>query len=157
MSNAKQDKPVIDINPTIIALAEQVKKEFKLGEGGIITVEKDFFEKTLPENISMADVKRLQDHETNVFAAVGLATGEVGLAQFKKDKKLAQVSIDFNVGKNKAGFVFQRDREVSDGKGGKQVKHGILNAKVTHNGAGNRGAYKKVRDHLSALGASLGS
>ncbi len=143
-----------DVNENILALADTIKKDLKIGEGGVAELPKDIYERTLPENITMADVKRVADHNTAFVAGLGLALGEAGQAAFKKDKKLAQVTVDVTAGKDKVGATFQREKQVADGKGGQQVKHGVLSAKWSFSGAGNRGAFKKVREHLSNAAAA---
>lgn len=143
-----------EVNENILALADTIKKDLKIGEGGVAELPKDIYEQTLPENITMADVKRVADHNTAFAAGLTLALGEAGVAAFKKDKKLAQVSVDVTAGKDKVAALVQREKQVADGKGGQQVKHFVANTKWTFAGAGNRGALKKIRDHLSAVGAA---
>jgi len=144
-----------DVPEIVLAVANAIKKELKIGEGGVGEVPKDIYEQTLPlSNLTMAEVKRVNDHDTAFAAGLTMALGDASIAAFKKDKKLAQTSVDVNAGKNKAAVLIQREKQVADGKGGQQVKHYVANTKWTFAGAGNRGALKKIRDHLSAVGAA---
>lgn len=155
MSNNSNDKPSSKLNDSITTMAAEIKKEFKIGEGGVVEVPKDFYEKTLPAGMTMADVRKVQDHDANLIAATGLALGEVGIDHFKRHKKADQLSVDFVAGKNKVGLVFQRSKKVQDGKGGTLEKHGALSARYVVSGAGNRGNFKKVRDHLAGMAADV--
>lgn len=137
-------------------LADNIRKEFKLGEGGVIDVPKDLLERHLPAGVTMADVKRVQAAGSTMISAVALATGEFATAAMKKDKKLASVSVEVPLGKDRIGAMFQRERQVSDGNGGQQTKFGVLQAKYTVAGARPTGGeYKRIRDHLSSQAAEF--
>lgn len=166
MSNAVKDASValpkkasvpegLAISEGVYALSRLIKDQMKIGEGGVVDVPKDIFETTLPDGLTMADVKRVQDHTSAVVSATGLALGELGQSHFKKNKTVDQLSVEFGIGKDKLGEAYQRERVVSDGKGGQQIKYGNLVAKYTVNGAGNKGTFKKVRDFLSDQAAAV--
>lgn len=156
MSKTESAVPALDFKgaDTIRALADAVKKDFKIGEGGVVQVDKDFYQKSLPEGLTMADVDRVQKHNTNFVSAVGLALGEVGIDHFKKHKKEDEISVDFVAGKDKVSLNFQRSKQFPDGKGGQLERQGVLSARWQVTGAGNRGSFAKVREHLSAKAAA---
>ncbi len=133
-------------------VADSVKAKMKLGDNGIVTMDKDAFEATLEgTELSLKDFKACQNHRDLFVAGQGLALGEIGLAAMKKDKKLPQVSVETKIHKDKVSAAFTRSKMVSDGKGGQQEKFGSLASRVVANGAGNRGQHKLVRVHLSDL------
>lgn len=135
----------------IIAMAEKIKKEFVIGEGGVVTVDKGFFETILPENMTLAEVKRVQDFQAEVVAATGLALGEVGNDHFRKHKTADALSIEFVAGRDKIGLTYQRSRPFPDGKGGQMTRNGVLSARHQVAGAANKGMFGKVRTHLAAI------
>lgn len=146
----------LKVNEQVRTIADSLRKEFKLGEGGIIEAPKDLLERNLPEGITLAELQRAQKAGTTLISAVSLAVGEFGTAAMKKDKKLEQVSIEVGVGKDRIGAQFHRERQFPDGNGGQQTKFGVLQAKYTVSGARSTGGdYKRVRDHLSAQAAQF--
>lgn len=131
-------------------LAGVLKKEMKVGDGGVVEVSEDAFEKTLEgTGLEADDFKKTQDHRDNVVSAMGLALGEVGTEAMKKKKDLPQVSAEMKVHKDVIGGVFSRSKQVPDGQGGMQEKHGMLSMRVQANGAANKGSLKKVKQHLA--------
>lgn len=132
-------------------VADLLKKEMTLGEHGVVEVAEDAFEKTLAgTDLSLDMFKKVQDHRDLVIAGGGLALGELGLAAFKKDEKLDQVSVEMKFHKDSIGGVFHRERSLPDGDGGMKAKHGVLSMSYKANGqVGSKGQLKKVRAHLA--------
>lgn len=141
-----------DIKENIRGLADTIKTELSLSEEGVFSVDAKMFENTLPEGLTMETVKKYQEHTADLVTAAGLALGEAGIDAMKKDKRLDQVSLEFNAGKDTIGGVFQRSKEVRSGitaDAEMMTKYGILNMKVGVNAHANKGSLKKVRAHLS--------
>ena len=141
-------------------LADKLKKDFKVGNAGVVEVGDDLFESTLEDTgLDMKTVKKVQDHTSNLVAATGLALGEVGMKAMKKDKKLDQVSVSFKAGKDTHSALFQRSKEVPTNKPGEPrktaPKYGVLQNNVTVHGAGNKGSLKRVRQHLNEEAAKV--
>ena len=146
----------LKVSAEILELAKSLKKEYKIGEGGIVEVGKDFYESHLPEGLTLKDVERVQKHNSNLVAASGLALGEVGIPHFKKDKKADQISIEFAAGKDKIGAVFQRQRTMTNPQGGEPItKYGVLTSTYKARAASNVGALKRVRQHLNDQAAKV--
>lgn len=147
------------IKEEIIDLANALKKEFEIGEGGVITVPKDLYEKTLPEGLTLADVKKVQEHNTALVAASALAVGEVGNAHFKKHKKDDRLSLEFKAGVDSISIDYQRSKEYpnfKDPEGPKIQKYGILTAGYeSQAGVGSRGQLSRVKKNLAAKAAEL--
>lgn len=139
-----------DIKPEIRNLADQLKSEMNVGDAGIAEVPKEAYEKSLGDGLTMDIIKQVQQHNADFVAATGLALGEVGMAAMKKNKELDQVSIEIPVHKDSVAGVFARSKQVPDGNGGMQAKHGVLSMRYTTSGAaGSKGSLKKVRQHLA--------
>jgi len=147
-----------DIKPKILELAAQLKKEMKLNASGIIEVSPDAFVKTLEgTGIDETQVKALQKHTADVFAASMHAAGEIGVAAMKKDKKLDQVSMEMPVLKDSISHVILRSKEVMAGmpKEGEdrpmKISWGNTTSRYLTDVSGTKGDAKKVRAHIGML------
>lgn len=146
-----------DIKENIKAMAEVIKKEMKLGSGGVIEISPDVFAKTLEGTaINEGQVKAIQKHTSEFFAATALAAGEIAVPAMKKDKKLDQVSVEVPVLKDTVSHVIQRSKEVMAGMpkdGERQTKevYGYLTSKYVNDVSGSKGEAKKVKQHIAAL------
>lgn len=89
-----------DIKPHVIALAAKLKPGLKLGEGGVIIADKDLYEQSLPDELTMDSVNAVYAHTENLVAGLTLATGEIAEEAMKKDKKLDSVSSELKIGKH---------------------------------------------------------
>lgn len=145
-------KNEVNLPENVVKLAESIKKEIKVGDAGVVEVNKDLYEKHLPEQLTLGTVKAVQDHNSNFLAAVSLAVGEIGLAHLKKHKDIDTITANVPVAKDKLNIGLKREAQVPDGlgKGGMRTKHGVLSVGYKVHAAGNVGAYKKVREHISA-------
>lgn len=145
------------IDQKVLDLSEKLKNEMKIGEQGIVEVPKDVYESTLEgTGLTMEVVKQVQGHTADMVSATGLALGELGIDAFKKDKDLDQVSVQIPVHKDDIAGVFSRSKQVPDGNGGMQAKHGVLNMRYTTAGAaGSKGSLKKVKAHLGELATGV--
>lgn len=139
-------------------LADVLKKSMTLNDQGIVEIPADTYEQTLEgTGITIDNVKAVQKHNANVFAASALAVGEVGIAAMKKDKKLDQISIEIPVVKDAISHVFQRSKEVMAGlpKAGEetpmQTSWGVMRSTFTSDVTGSKGEAKKVRKYISQL------
>lgn len=146
----------LKVSPEILKLAGELKKEFKIGDGGLIEVPKSFYEDHLPEGLTMAIVKKVQDHDSNMTSATVLGMGEVSIPAFKKDKKLESTSIEYSAGKNSIGAVMHRSKTMTNPQGGEPItKFGVVTAKYQARASANLGALKRIRTHLNAQAASV--
>lgn len=153
---SKDNAPELQVSASIRDLANKLKKDFKIGEGGVIAVEKDFYASHLPETISINDVTRIQAHDADFMSAVALAAGELGIKHMSKQKDVNEVSIKWKAGRNDQGFNISRSKDSRDPKSGNTVtKYGVGNMKVVVHGSKNTaGSFKSIRGYLSELGAS---
>lgn len=150
MTTAKTET-ASNLPENIVKLAAEIKKDLTVGDGGVVTVPKDFYAKHLPEGLSLEQVKQVQDHDSTIFAAAGLALSELGLKHLKTHKAVEALSLDYTAIKNKHGLVYRREKQVPDGlgKGGMRTKFGDLSGSIKVHAAGNVGAFKKVREHAA--------
>lgn len=152
-----------EIKANVVTLAEKLEKGMTLGEGGNITVEKDLYEKTLPENLSLDMVKQVYGHTEDLIAAQTLATGRIGEEAMKKDKKLESVSSELPLdkfGKISVGYLRSQEQTIRNLQNPseppkKVIKYGVTSQRVTTFGQKNKGQVKKVREELAERGAKL--
>lgn len=152
-----------EIKPQITELAGKLKSGLTLGDGGVITADKDLYEKTLPDDLDMTTVKKVYGHTEDVVAALTQATGEIGEEAMKKDKKLESVSSELKIGRHaeiNVGYLRHQDQKIRDLQNPqnppKEVrKFGVTTARVKTFGQKNRGELKKVRTHLAERAESL--
>jgi hypothetical protein len=117
----------------------------------------DFYEKMLPEHISMAVVKDLDAHNSALIAATALVHGEAQLDLAKKDKSLAASSVAFKAGAHTVSHVWKREGESLNPKTGVKSKtFSTVKSSVKFGGAkGSSGELGRVRNHLQAMGSSV--
>ena len=156
MSNEnKQDVP-----EDIKALSKLISKELKISDTGVAELPKDTFEKTLPKDLTMEMVKKVQSHTTNAVAALALATGEAGFAHLRKHKGLNEVSSEMAIGHDKTSVQYSCEKTVMSPalhgrEASKIVKHGQIRVSYEARAAGkNRGALKKICAYLSDQAAA---
>ena len=145
-----------DIKPVTRQLADTLKGEMSLPKGeSIIQITPEAFQKTLEgTELTVESFKLHETHRANLIAAAGLAAGEIGLEAMKKDKKLEQVTFEMPVLKDSISVALQRSKEFPNAQGGDPIqKFGVLTSKYVVDANGNKGEYKKVRQHLSNLAA----
>lgn len=155
MSNVKQ---------AVQDLAAKIKPMFTLADNGVVLAEEGLYEKTLPEGITLEQLKAVQQHNTALVAATALAVGEIAVDAFKADKELTRVSTEFPVANDKIGANVLRSREYPAGgipkegevrdPSAKITKYGVIEASYETASNGNKGELKKVRTQIGALAAA---
>lgn len=160
MSKNAYTRDGLKVSANVAQLADSIRKDLKIGEAGVAAdLGKDFFERNLPENISMADVKRVDGFRSDLIAAATLALGETAIDAFKKDKNLPQVSLQIKTNQDKIQVQIDRERKFPNRMGGEGapdiVRHLQANVRYKVASAGDRGAFKQVRDHLREQGSKI--
>lgn len=138
-----------EIKKEIRDLTDMIRQNLKHKDGGHFEVEKDLYEKSLPEGVDASLIKKVQKHNTDFVAAATLAVGEAGLEIMKDDAELQSASADFRLGNDKLSVVFDRTRELPGAKGEKETQYGVSNASFTVSAAGAKSTLKTVRQHLA--------
>lgn len=156
-----------DVKQAVQDLAAKIKPMFTLADNGVVLPAADLYEKSLPEGITTDQIKAIQQHNTALVAATGLAVGELAIDAFKADKDLTRVSTEFAAVGDKISTAVIRSREYPAGgipkegevrdPNAKIVKYGVIEAAYEVASNGNKGELKKVRTHIGALAlAALG-
>lgn len=150
----------LKVSENVLKLADAIKADLKIGATGVAEdLGKDFFERNLPENISMADVKRVDAFRSDLISAAALALGEVSVPFFSKNKDVGQVSLQFGSNKDKATVLVDRERRYPNRMGGKDAPDIVYNCNPTVSyrmaAASATGDYKRVRDHLRSEAAKV--
>jgi len=160
---SKKEIPMSDVKQAVQDLAAKIKPMFTLA----VLPAADLYEKSLPEGITTDQIKAIQQHNTALVAATGLAVGELAIDAFKADKDLTRVSTEFAAVGDKISTAVIRSREYPAGgipkegevrdPNAKIVKYGVIEAAYEVASNGNKGELKKVRTHIGALAlAALG-
>lgn len=154
----KKDSAVAELKvpQSVLDLAKKIRKDIKIGEGGVVEFEKNFFESTLPEDLPMSVVKRVQEHTADVISAVGLAAGQEGNAYFKKNKEAQTITGGFGIGRDDFEFQYARSKTYPGVKDRPPTTtNGVLIPKYTAAGAvASRGHLKKIKAFLSEQAAN---
>ncbi len=133
-------------------LAKKLKKELTI-ENGKVVVPKDLYVQNLPEDVSEADIRKVQKHNSTFMPAITKAIGELAVKEFKADKKLDAVEADIPlVGRDKFSVDIKRSKEVRNiSTGETRTVFGTMSAGVTTYAANKaRGEMHLVAEELKA-------
>lgn len=137
----------IKIKPENRELADKFKAALAIDETGTATGADDLFEEYLEsKGRKLEDVKELNKLTNTFLGSVHLAMGEVSIDKMKENKEIDQTYLTVPMAGNKADVTFRRTAEVSDGKGGRMVKHGLGSIKYRQ-----RITLTNEKAHLSQL------
>lgn len=145
----------VKIGDAVKTLAGIFEKSITVAKDGAVTIEDGLIEANLPDDLSMAQIKRMQKHRGEVVAALSLALANKALPVMGKNKDLDKVHTSVKIGGDKLDLSLDRSREFNDGNGGKITKFGYLGVGYTATGATNAGEFKKVRTHIAEEARSL--
>ena len=88
-----------DISQSTLDLAGKIKTSITMdNKTGLGAAAGDIFEKTLPEDLTMATVKTVRDHETTFIAASVVAAGDLALDALAGNKELEQAVVSIPMG-----------------------------------------------------------
>lgn len=155
------DKAALDelkLSPEVLDLAKRLEKTFKVGDGGIVNVEKDVYATLLPEGLSIDEVHRVQKHHQNLISAAALAGGHTSHSYFQKHKNAPAIEVTMPFEKDKLSMKFERSREYPGrGEGAEKiVKYNVATIDYVTNGAvGSRGSLGKIRKYLNDYSAGV--
>lgn len=149
----------LKVSDRVLALATAISADLKIGDGGVADAPKDLFEKNLPDGVTMADVKRVDNARTEFVNASLLALGQVAVPAFTGNKDLQQVSLSFQSNKDKCTLQIDRERKFPNRMGGKDapdiVRNLHSNVSYKMKSVGGAGDYGRIKSHLHAQGASI--
>lgn len=140
-----KDKTAPVISEAVKTLSGIYEKGITVAKDGTPQIADGLIEDNLPEDMSIATIKRSQKVRGEVVAALSLALANKGLPVMAKNKELDKVAASFKFGNDKIDLAVEREREFNDGNGGKLKKFGYLSVGYTATGATNAGEFKKVR------------
>lgn len=147
----KSDAPVTEhkYSDAVKTLAEIYKPGISFAKDGTPTIADGLIESNLPEDVTMAQIKRGQKVRSEIVSALSLAMWEKGKGVLTENPELPRIEASFKFGNDKIDLGLERQREFNDGSGGKVVKYGHLSVGYTATGATNAGDFKKVRTAIS--------
>lgn len=120
------------------------------------TVGAELFNDSLPEDVSVDVVKRVQKLELDFSDALTLATAEASLEVMKKDKAREIHTIKAGVGSSEAKVEFRRSRKVrSPGTGEEMTVFGTLSTSLVSGIGSKRGNYAKIKTAMGDKAKSV--
>lgn len=157
MSNEKPNLDDLKLGDDLLALRDKIKTEYKgkIGEGGVITPEKDLAERVLPEG-SIAKLNEASKIVQLFTSAHGLAMVELGNEHMRKHKDATSIEARVQVGKDVLEQSYEKSKTyAARGEGAEPItKWGVLNTSFVTTGATNsRGTLKKIRAYANQLAA----
>jgi hypothetical protein len=78
---------------------------------GTIDVSDDYYEATLPEGLTLEQVKKLQKHNQEVLSGTVLAAGELARDHFRENGESKELSLSYKVGYMEQDLFFNRSPE----------------------------------------------
>jgi hypothetical protein len=165
----------IKFKPTTTELSAEIKKEMKLDpKTGVGSVTEGWYVNTLGsavpddikakypgiENDVVPIIKGVQDHNTIVAAAAGLAFGQMSQDAMQANKELERATLELpTIGKDGFDFTYDKTRQVpdrtADGTVGTKTVHGSLRVGYRTYGTKSRGELMKVKEQLAIDAAKV--
>ena len=146
-----------NIKPELLDLADGIKKAASIDDNGKITVDKGFYESRLPEGITLAQVKKLEEYDSQLISAATVATAELSAPFFKRHKDVDTVQMKLQAGRSQIGTVIKRESQIRNVQTG-EVSNvpGVATAKYRAFGSsGSSGSLKVCREYSVALHRDL--
>lgn len=141
------------ITPEVRAFADEIKKHIKIEDGKPV-VSADAYAQTLPEGMSLEQIKLVNEHNAKFYPAATLASGEVAHGHMVKHKDVERLDFEFPmVDRDNWSVSHMRTRESVNPRqpDEKITTYGAYSAKL------NTYATKASRGQMSAVGDELSS
>ena len=142
------------INQTVLDMSEVIMGGLTADSNlGVVNAQEGIFEKTLPQDLTMAVVNQVANHNTTFVAAATHAFGTMAMNAMKDNSKLDTVIGTVNMGGDDTlGMHYTRSKEMHvPGKDEKITKYGVTTVDYTVKAGKNGGELKKVRAELNEL------
>lgn len=138
-----------ELNESLVKQAEEIQKHLVLDkDSGVISQESNTFEATLPEGVTMAEVKKVEGAISDYIAASAIAVGNLGLEGFVAKKELKSVSAVLPIHGRKT-IEHKMEREVTGSIPGKDetfTHYGrMFSSLTTPEAKSSSGQLKKIR------------
>ncbi len=143
------------VNENVKALAEKIQGEITF-DGNVASVPKDLYKKTLPEDLSVETVKKVQEHNLDFSDAVTLAFGRRATEHLRDHKDIDSASLTVNVAHDRVSSEFRRHRTYRNPSDNTNFdKWGVTETKFVSGINAKRNGYKEIQSHLSAEAESI--
>lgn len=141
-----------EIPAAVEALSEKIAAGVSFVDGKIV-IDPNTYVQTLPESITVEQVKALHDHNANFFPAAVHALKAPVLKAMKKDKDIEKLQGSFPlIGKDTFDVTIERKRDfpVIGSEGKTTTVYGNIKASLTTQAArANIGAFSAVKESLN--------
>jgi hypothetical protein len=144
------------LKPSAHAIAEKLRSVViveKTDNGHATQAPASFYEDNLPNGITMATVKTLQQYDSDIYAASLLVGGEAACGDFKENPTSASSVMKLRAGMDSVKHTYARDKEIRiPSTGATETRHCVAVSSWTKTGTPNSGVQvKAVRTHLNSL------
>jgi hypothetical protein len=144
------------ISPEVESMAKVIEKHIEIdSKTGNGTEKESVFEKTLPDDLSIETVKKVNDHNSNFIAAGAYAFGQMAIKAMSKNASLEEADLKLKMaGRDHVEYHMNRQKTYANhltGNGESVVKYGVLTTEYQVSGGRNSGQLKHVRDELAEI------
>jgi len=140
-----------DLNKHTRALADSLKAAMTIGDNGATTTAEGWYATSLPETVTIDQVKTIQEHNSAVTAALPIALAELGMPVLKANPALAQLTASVAAGHDTISADIVREYQH-----GKSTINGHVISAHTVNAAGPyRGELALAVKHVRAMADDL--
>jgi len=130
-----------------ITFAEALGKKVTQVNEGIVQFHENTFKDTLPEDLTVETVQKVQDHLKDFTGQFAKTVGIEGAKAMSEDKELNSVSAGLVVGRDRVEVNVQREQVVND-----ETHLGYTDLKYTMDfGEGDTSIANQVREHNAKL------
>jgi len=141
----------------VLELADRIEAALNVdNKTGMAPAADDIYEQTLPEDVTMTLVNKIEKHNANFIAASTYALGRVGTKALAGHKKLDSVETVIKMGgKNELHLTMERQRTYPNpqDKENPIVKHGVISVNYDIVADNNAGQLKIARSLINDLAA----
>lgn len=139
------------VSETVKVIATTIESQLTVGDAGVVTAPDSLYEATLPADLPLDTVKRVQAHTVDFANGLTLAMGNLGLKTFEGDKDAAQISTKVKAGHDHISTEVLRSKEVRNPSTGvAMTKYGSVSTKHVSGIGASRGDYKRIQDDVSS-------
>lgn len=154
---AKAPEANVKLKDNVLAYAKKIEETLAIDKKtGAPSGYENIYEATLPEDVTMEMVNKVDEHDTTFIAAAPYVYGKLMVDAMASNGKLTEGSVVIPMGeKNTLSVGIERSKEFTNhlsGNGEKVMKYGVMTASYDVRGSrSNAGQLKAVRGIIGDL------
>ncbi len=138
----KNNDAILELSAVTQAIREATEKHNTVVEGGVNKGNSEFYESTLPSDLTMDTVRAVHEHDRRFMIGTAAGSADLAAAQLAADPNLQSATFNFQAGRNKITHTVNREGALVSGYG-------------VYGTGGTGGEYKKVADYTRDLVTNL--